>query len=179
MQRHTLLIIEEEKMKKRMIMAVTLLVFFAASAAANQLALGYNNEGPTARFKWDDNIVSELSVSLDYNSNPSLNPSTNNNISFTISPINLTLYRGQFGDINIGFKFKNVVHYEEGLEGYFPNQKKYTKFTANDYYLYLMLPELELSVPGVENMKLIGSLGISTGWKYADNGKLESFSMGL
>jgi hypothetical protein len=167
----------EGNMKKRIILAIAFLALFAAAVTANQLALGYNNEGPTARFKWDDSIVSELSVSIDYSSTPGMNTAADNSFAFVFSPISLALYRGPFGDINIGFKFRDVVHYKREKDP--ANGEWVTRFNAYDYSLYLMFPELELSVPGVENMKLIGSLGIKTSWNYAYNGKLEAFTMGL
>jgi hypothetical protein len=166
-------------MRKSFILSVVLIGVFAGMAAANQLGFGYNNGGPTLRFKWDDNIVSELSVMINYNNQKAnTSPSyitASNDMTFVISPISLTLYKGQMGEVNVGFKLKDLMHYEEGII----SGVRYNTFTANNYGLDIMLPELELSVPGVDGLKLIGSVGISSSWNYDSNGKLQAFNMGI
>jgi hypothetical protein len=159
-------------MRKILVLILVLTAAFVSLASANQLGFGYNNGGPALRFKWDDSIVSELSAIVNYyNSTASIS----NNVTLCISPINLTLYKGALGEVSVGFRLKDTLVYSEAVL----NNVKVKKFTANSYGLDIMLPELELNVPGVDGLKLIGSVGISSGWQYDNNGKLQSFNMGL
>lgn len=155
-------------MKKRIVLIVLLMGVFAGMSYANQLGFGYDNGGPALRLKWDDSIVSELSVNLNYYNSTA---STSNNTTISISPLNFTLYKGAIGEVAVGFRLSDTIVYNQA--GPVKN------FTANSYGLDIMLPELELSVPGIDGLKIIGSIGVSSSWLYDNNGKLQSFDMGL
>lgn len=162
-------------MKKILFLVTILTSIFTGLVSANQLGFGYDNGGPTLRFMWDDSITSELSVLADYGNSAYTSdtntPNVNNAFTFAISPINMALYKGRWGTVNIGIKIRDTVRYQSFLDR--------KVFTANSYGLDLMLPELELAVPGVDSLRLIGSVGISSSWDYDNSGKLSSFNMGL
>lgn len=155
-------------MRKIPVLVLLLSAVLSGAAFANQLGFGYDNGGPAFRFKWDDSIVSELSINLNYYSSSA---STSNNVTLGISPLNFTLYKGALGEVAVGFRLSDTIVYNQA--------GPVRSFTANSYGLDIMLPELELSVPGIDGLKLIGSVGISSSWQYDNTGKLESFNMGL
>lgn len=158
---------------KKFSLVFLLIIFMAGLVSANQLGVGYNNGGPTFRFKWDDAVTSELSVVVNYN-NDSASSMSSTEILLSLAPVNLSLYRGELGEVNIGFVFRDRIIYRLEKGG-----DKTVIFTANDYNLDILLPELELSFPGIAGLKVISSLGVGTSWGYAENGKLDSFRMNL
>jgi hypothetical protein len=159
-------------MKKTFLTAVLMLVAVSFSWA-NELGVGYNNGGPSVRFKWADAVTSEMGVIVNY-TNDAASPAASTEITLSLAPVNLALYRGEFGQVSIGFVFKDKIIYRVNKDA-----DKSVLFTANDYSLNILLPELELNFPGVKGLSLIGSLGIGTSWGYSPGGKLDSFNMSL
>lgn len=158
---------------KKVIIAAVLIAVLASFLGANELGVGYNNGGPSVRFKWDDAITSEFSMRINYTNNAE-DAAAVNEITLAIAPVNLALYRGELGQVSLGFVFGDKIVYSAGK-----GVGSGAVFTANDYFFNLLLPEVELNFPGVKELKLIGSLGIGSSWGYAENGELDAFNMNL
>jgi hypothetical protein len=157
---------------KKTFFAVVLMLL-ASMAWANEIGVGYNNGGPSVRFKWDDAVTSELGLMLNY-SNDAVNSQAITELTLSLAPVTLALYRGDLGAVNIGFIFRDNIVIKSGK-----GTDKSTQVTANDYTLDVLLPEVELNFPGVKGLTLIGSLGVGASWGYDKDGKLDTFDLNL
>ena len=126
---------------------------------------GYNNGGPTVRFRWDDTFTSEVSVQVSYTNSPGSGSSVNSTTVINIAPMNTLIYKNDFVRLNCGVKLGNVINY---ISPYYGNGGvKETLFNANQYMFSLLLPEAEFSLPWIKGLTLIGDISAGFQWAYS------------
>lgn len=142
------------------------------SLYAADIGIGYNNQAPSIKVWWNESFGSELNISFNYSkqSEPYPPASTNYNLIYTVTPLIWSFYRNQYGSLSIAARFRNYLVFRQ--------TSSYTSLMANDYAVLLALPEMEINVPYVKDLRITGSLGLNFSWYNNDyTGKLSSYNL--
>jgi len=156
--------------------------FFIMAAACQAYGFdwgaGYNNGGPTVRFRWDDTFTSELSVQVSYSNSPGNGSSVNSTTVINIAPMNTLIYKNDFVRLNTGVRLGNIITYTSPYYG--DGGVKETLFNANQYMFSLLLPEAEFSLPWIKGLTLIADISAGFQWAYSSaTQKPTSFSASI
>jgi hypothetical protein len=147
---------------KKIFLAILLLTA-ACQAYAFDWGAGYNNGGPTVRFRWDDTFTSELSVDVAYSNTPGYSSSVNSTTVINIAPLNTVIYKNDYIRLNGGVRLGDIITYVGPYNG----GVKETLFSANSYIFSILIPELEVNVPWVKGLVLIGDISAGFQWAYS------------
>jgi|GEM_PF-2229445 len=149
---------------KKIFLAILFLTA-VCQAYAFDWGAGYNNGGPTVRFRWDDTFTSELSVDLAYSNSPGNSSSVNSTTVINIAPLNTVIYKNDFIRLNGGVRLGDIITYTSPY--YLNGGVKETLFSANSYIFSILIPELEVNVPWVKGLVLIGDISAGFQWAYS------------
>lgn len=136
-------------MKK--IVILILLLIISLPLFAFRWGAGYNKDGLTARFWWNENIVSE--VSLGYMGTPDYMSYYNYSIITSgIKPISFKVYSDEYSSMLFGVEVShNFFIRNNSNSDYLPSM--------HEYYINFLLPEIEFKVPFIENLSIYTNLG--------------------
>jgi hypothetical protein len=151
-----------------------LLILFAAfncGLYAMEIGAGYDNDAPSVKVWWNESFGSELSASWSYSKNSGSPYTTNSSLVYTVAPLIWSFYKNQYGSLSLSVKFRNYVNFIQYSTGV-------SRLTANDYAILFYLPEMEIKLPYLDGLRLIGRIGASFSWGYNDyTGTLNNYSL--
>ena len=145
---------------KRPALLFLIILFFCSMSYAMDIGFGYTDDGPTSKIWWNDTFGSSLGLSWNY-SRTSYS-SANSAFTYTVTPLIWSFFRNSSGSLSLSAKFRNTISYSQN--GGLP------KYSANNYTLLFSIPEMEINVPYVEGLRLIGKIGFNFGWNYSSPG---------
>ena len=149
-------------MKKTLLTVVILAM--AAPIFSFEWGGGYNNGGPAVRLKWQDDMTSEIGVSISYKNAPGANHDVESIINIYIAPLNMSIIRNEFATVNLGIRLKDTIEYIDRQDNPFTVTKS---FTANQYGLTLLVPEIEVKIPWISGLALVGAAGVDFSWDFS------------
>jgi len=128
-------------------------VFLPLTAAYPfDFAVGYNTDCFTGRIYWgSEQLHTDLLLNYSYTEKKDLDRGTSVVINKTrvgISPLNLNLYKNEYGTIDIGFTVLAEFS-DDDEETYNPS-----------YSVVLNLPQIGITVPGMEKIVFLFNLGL-------------------
>lgn len=167
-------------MKKFILAAVFLLA--ASNANAALIGGGFNNGAPTVRAWWNESLGSELSLSMNfYNDSNDYSYGeeiTSARLTLTLTPVMWAFMRGEWGNMSLGAKLRATLAYNDHFSNVWVSGMRHF-FRVHEYAVLFMLPEIEINVPYLKGLCLIGALGFSVNWSYEDNGDYSAISFSL
>lgn len=131
---------------------VPVFVFLAHSGAySSDFAIGYNTDCFVGRMYWNSSqLHTELLVNYSYYEKKDTERGTSeviNRVKIGISPLNLNVFKNEYGTIDLGFTV--FAEFSDQKDAYIPT-----------YSVILNIPQLGLTIPGMENIILLFNLGL-------------------
>ncbi|MBN2753908.1 MAG: hypothetical protein JXR81_03465 [Candidatus Goldbacteria bacterium] len=142
---------------------VPVFVFLAHSGAySSDFAIGYNTDCFIGRMYWNSSqLHTDLLVNYSYYEKKDNERGTSeviNRFKIGINPLNLNVFKNEYGTIDLGFTV--FAEFSDQKDAYIPT-----------YSVILNIPQLGLTIPGMENIILLFNLGLI--YRGNDEGLLE------
>ena len=131
---------------------VSIFVLLAHSGAySSDFAIGYNTDCFTARMYWNSTqLHTDLLFNYSYYEKKDNERGTSeviNRFKIGISPLNLNVFKNEYGTIDLGFIV--FAQFSDQKDAYIPT-----------YTVILNIPQLGLTIPGMDNIILLFNLGL-------------------
>ena len=131
---------------------IFIFILFAHTAAySSDFAVGYNTDCFVGRMYWNSTqLHTDLLVNYSYYEKKDTERGTSeviNRLKIGINPLNLNVFKNEYGTIDLGFTV--FAEFSDQKDAFIPT-----------YTIILNIPQLGLTIPGMENIILLFNLGL-------------------